>query len=161
VDIYLKLQPQGVEAYELKIALLEQLGKKAAIIPWLSQAAQNDQFNVTLRLLLADQYSRFDQPAKAEAIYLDLVQQTPKAEIFGKLSQMYKQPPGIRRHKARELINKKMDQAERKALPTTNQAKLQAQAMLAALKADPALTRDLRQVALPLLNDPKKELNHQ
>src|SRR5207249_5213053 len=46
VDAYLSLQPSGTEAYELKAALLERLGRTQDVLPALEQAAARDRFNV-------------------------------------------------------------------------------------------------------------------
>src|SRR5262249_31701078 len=53
LDAYLRLQPQGTEAYDLKIALLRRLHRDGDILPWLEQASANDHHNVALKLLLA------------------------------------------------------------------------------------------------------------
>jgi tetratricopeptide (TPR) repeat protein len=153
VDLYLKSQPPGVEGYELKIALLEKLDRSKDILPWLSQAAKNDKFNVNLRLLLAEQYDRQGQPGQAVALYLDLAKENPKTAIYSKLLQAYKK--GNNLVKALELINQKMDQVEGKDLVAANQAKLHVTALRAALQADPALAQSLVKIGLPLLNSNK------
>jgi len=64
VDGYLRLQPQGAEAYEMKIALLAKVGKSADAVPWLEQTTQADPFNVTVKSILAREYGKAGQHAR-------------------------------------------------------------------------------------------------
>src|SRR5207248_9083731 len=68
VEAYLKLQPQGTEAYDLKGALLGKLGRAAEVVPWLEQAAEADRYNVRLKMLLARAYAEARLADKAEQV---------------------------------------------------------------------------------------------
>jgi tetratricopeptide (TPR) repeat protein len=161
IDVYLKLQPQGTEAYALKIKLLDKLGQKNDILPWLNQAVQQDKFNVSLKMLLAEELHRHQQSTKAEQVYLDLLKENPKTEIYRQLFQIYKNTPGFGLIKAVDLINEKIAKTEGKHPLVSNQAKAQVKAILSALRESPALTHDLLKVALPLLSGSAKELDPQ
>jgi tetratricopeptide (TPR) repeat protein len=160
VNDYLKLQPQGLEAYELKLTLLEKLNKKQEVLPWLLKAADNDPFNVNLQLFLADWYQRDGQTQKAEMKYLKLAKESPRADIYVRLFGMYRKTPGSGLPKAVDLVNKTVEQTDDKDLASSNHARLQVKAMLAALHEDPSLTKDLLQAAMPLLQQ-KNELHIQ
>ena len=50
LDDYLRTQPQGMEAYELKIELLREMGKPGAVVTEMEAAAARDPFNNNLKL---------------------------------------------------------------------------------------------------------------
>jgi tetratricopeptide (TPR) repeat protein len=151
VDAYLRLQPQGTEAYELKIALLQNLQREAEIIPWLEEASARDHLNVALKLLLAGQYARSQRNDQAERLYQDLAAQSPTAEVYRGLFHLYKEAgrPGMER--ALALLNKSLGAPDPKEKGAPAVAPTQARAMIAALRDDPALAGELFQVALPRL----------
>ncbi len=151
INLYLKSRPPGTEAYELKIAVLEKLGKTKEILPWLDKAATDDAANLNLQVLLADQYVQRGLPAKGEALYVDLVKDHPKAEIYLKLFKVQQStsPKGLKA--ALDLVNQKVEQSYGKEAAGASKAKLHVKAMVAALKSEPALARSLLQVGLPLL----------
>src|SRR5262245_9524542 len=63
---YLRTQPQGTEAYERRIGLLEKLGRSIEVLPSLQSAAEADKFNIGLKLLLAAQYAKRGQQRTAK-----------------------------------------------------------------------------------------------
>src|SRR5262249_37448031 len=73
---------QGTEAYELKIALLKQLGRGEAVVPSLSAYGERDPQNLALRVLLGREYHRAGRVREAEDIYSKLADKTPTAEIY-------------------------------------------------------------------------------
>src|SRR6185369_15452436 len=79
---YLQMMPQGTDAYELMIGLLQKTKRDAEIVPMLEQAANKDTFNVGLRLLLAKQCTRAGQIAKAEKIYRDMAESGPSEQVY-------------------------------------------------------------------------------
>jgi len=90
LDEYLKTQPQAVKPYEMKISLLKQLGRERETLPALKAYAERDPFNVSLQLLLAQQYVREKQWAEAERRFQKLAE-TPSPEIYRALFDMYKE----------------------------------------------------------------------
>jgi tetratricopeptide (TPR) repeat protein len=151
VDAYLALQPQGLEAYELKIDLLRRLGcSKAEILARLKTHADKDRYNVGLRLLLAGQYQKAEQYADAKEIYDDLAKGTPNPEVYRGLFHLYL--------KAKHLgtILGLLDETFREAGKDENgrgktAAAARAQAMLAVLKDDKDLIKPLLEDAAEYL----------
>src|SRR5205823_14467068 len=82
LDGYLQMLPQGTDAYELKIDLLQKLRRDGEVLPWLEQAAAKDRFNIGLKLLLARQCARFDQADRAERLYRELTAASPTEEVY-------------------------------------------------------------------------------
>jgi tetratricopeptide (TPR) repeat protein len=146
LNAYLRLQPQGLEAYELKMALLQKLGRGAEILPWLEQASKGDPFNMNLKLLLARTYGSARQPEAAERLYLDLADKSPSADVFRGLFQLYRDQPSLGLGKALALLNGTLEQAKGKG-PVPGSVAARAAAMVAALRDDPALARDFVQAA--------------
>jgi tetratricopeptide (TPR) repeat protein len=89
LDEYLKTQPYGTEAYELRSTILQQLGRPQDILPGLKEFAQRDSFNVALHLLLARQYVQDGQPDAAEAEYKKLAETSPTPEVYRALFALY------------------------------------------------------------------------
>src|SRR5262249_36097941 len=77
IEIYLQTQPQGTEAYQRRIAILEAQGSAKEVLPSLQQAADADKYNVALKLLLAAQYAKRGHSQEAEEIYLALLKSSP------------------------------------------------------------------------------------
>src|SRR5207249_3637826 len=97
LDDYLQMLPQGTDAYELKIGLLQKLRRDAEVLPWLEEASAKDRFNVGLKMLLARQCVRLKQPAKAERIYRERAGAAPTEEVYRDLFLLYKDhhPQGL------------------------------------------------------------------
>ncbi len=147
LDAYLRRQPLGTEAYELKIALLDKLQRASEIVPWLEKAAATDQYNVGLKLLLAKHLALDKQLAQAEKVYLALADEAPTPEIYQGLFRVYQEDPAGSACTL-ELLNRTIAKASSKALvPGTVLASNQAKAMIAALRDDAALSKDLVRVA--------------
>jgi tetratricopeptide (TPR) repeat protein len=89
VNDYLRMQPQGVEGYEMKVRLLRQLDREGDILPQLGDASKADPHNTALKLLLARE-TRRTQPAQAEALYRELIKDSPSPEAFKGLLAVYK-----------------------------------------------------------------------
>lgn len=157
LDRYLQLQPTSLEPYELKLELLRQLQREREIIPWLEQAQQADQHNVNLKLLLAREYGRALRTKDAERLYLQLVGENPRAEIYKGLFQLYREEgtPGVAR--VLTLLNKTLaDARKRDDAAVGNQAALQGRAMLAALRDDAGLCKELFRAGLTALEQSKE-----
>jgi tetratricopeptide (TPR) repeat protein len=149
LDDYLAQLPQGLDAYEMKIALLHKTGRDADVLPWLEKASDKDQFNVGLKMLLARQCVHFEQAAKAERIYRDLAESAPTDEIYRELFRLYESQPARGGESVLTLLNTTMLNAMRKDDPLANNlAPAQARAMIEALRANPDLARPLVKTAV-------------
>src|SRR5207248_8929762 len=93
LDIYLHRQPLGTEAYELKVDLLGKLQRGGEIVPWLEKASAADQYNVSLRLLLAKHLALDKRLAQSEKLYLALAEEGPTPEIYQGLFRVYQEDP--------------------------------------------------------------------
>jgi tetratricopeptide (TPR) repeat protein len=151
LDDYLKTQPSGAEAYELRSTILEQLGRANDILPALKQFAERDGFNVALHLLLARQYAAAGQTANAEKVYLNLAAQSPTAEIYRGLFLLYRQRGQV--DHVVPLLDEALNRADKSSNPPAGdaQAAARARAMLTALRNDPELIRVLLRAAEPIL----------
>jgi tetratricopeptide (TPR) repeat protein len=146
LEQYLALMPQGTEAYELKIVLLQKLKRDADILPWLEQASTRDCFNVSLRLLWANQCARSGQFAAAEKIYRELADGTPTEAVYRELFLLYKdQHP-----KGAEVIVKLVNTAVEGAATRDGPGAAQAKAMVGALRENPAIARAVLPTAAAL-----------
>jgi tetratricopeptide (TPR) repeat protein len=144
VDDYLKTQPQGIEAYEMRIDILGQLGRQGEILPWLERRVEQDTHHKSLQLLLARQYARLGKPARAEPLFLKLIAQMPDAETYRSLFQLFAANPeqgGMPRvlEMFDEAVARSSDAVERKKPDPV--AAAQARGMLAALRDEPELAR--------------------
>jgi tetratricopeptide (TPR) repeat protein len=149
LDAYLRLQPQGLEAYELKIKLLQTLRRDAEILPWLEQASRADAFNVGLKLLLARSLVQGRQGEKAEKVYQELIGKSPTAEVYRGLFHLYQGEGKL--GKALDLINRTFQEAkEEKVGP--NPAGPQADAIIIALRDDRELAKNLVDVGYKQIN---------
>jgi tetratricopeptide (TPR) repeat protein len=148
LDNYLAILPQGTEAYDMKIALLERAGLQREILPWLEKASAKDQFNVSLKLLLARQCARLNQPARAEAIYGALTNSSPTEDLYRDLFKFYLEQPGRGPEFVLALVNNTLESALRKEnAPANNPAPAQARAMIGLLRGNAELSRPLVQTA--------------
>jgi tetratricopeptide (TPR) repeat protein len=144
VESYLRLLPQGLEAYELKIKLMKALHRDAEILPWLKQASQNDRFNVGLKLLLARSYTQAQQTLQAEKIYADLAAKAPSAEVYRGLFRLYVDERRLGPGRALILLDKTVADAKNPPpLNGVNLAPAQADAMVTALRDDAVLAGEL------------------
>jgi len=160
VDAYLRLQPQGTEPYDLKITLLQRLKRGAEILPWLEQASANDHHNVALKLLLAGQCARAGQSARAERIYEELARQEPTPDVYRGLFGLYQTDARLGMDRALTLLDKAFATSEKKENPVPEDpAPAQARAMIAALRDDADLAKDLLRAALPRLE--RDNLRHE
>jgi tetratricopeptide (TPR) repeat protein len=160
LDDYLKTQPSGAEAYELRSTILEQVGRSNEILPALEQFAQRDGFNVALHLLLARQYAVAGRTANAAEVYLKLANQSPTAEIFRGLFLLYRQQRQM--NQVVHLLDDALKLADKSGNPPAGdaQAAAKARAMLTALRDDPDCIRALLKAAEPALRG-GRELNPQ
>lgn len=91
LDEFLRTQPQGTEAYELKIKLLRRLGREGENVPALEAAANRDGQNAALHLLLAGQYAAAGKKEAAEALYQKLAREAPSPEVYRGLFTLYRE----------------------------------------------------------------------
>jgi tetratricopeptide (TPR) repeat protein len=149
VDLYLRTQPQGMEGYELKIALQRLLGLQRGVIPALKTASGRDPNNHPLKLLLAREYRKARKLREAEEIYRGLLEQEGTAEVYRGLFALYRDmgQAGI------ELILERFDRAVRgglgngKDMGNESQA-AQARAMLTVIRDDKELVGLLLSAAI-------------
>jgi tetratricopeptide (TPR) repeat protein len=158
IDAYLATRPTGIEAYQIKIQLLERLGKAPQIFPWLDQASKNDPFNNALRLLLADRYVQAKQFANAERVYLEMHARAPDVEAYRSLFRIYKQEGGPGMEKLLQMLNRTIEQAA--AAGVQNIAVLQGRPMLTVLQEDTDLGKQLTRHAQERI-DTRKDLKWQ
>ena len=148
LDSYLALLPQGIDAHEMKITLLEKMGKDGEILPWLEKASKQDPFNVGLKLLLARQCVSLNQAAQAERIYRDMADTAPTEEIYSGLFSLYEKQPDRGPDYVLALVSTTMESALRKDNPLANNpAPAQARAMMSTLRASAELSRPLVKAA--------------
>ncbi|MCI0460980.1 MAG: tetratricopeptide repeat protein [Gemmataceae bacterium] len=147
LDTYLKLQPQGTEAYEMKMGLLGRLNRQKELLPWLEQAAASDRYNVGLKLLLARQYVKGGQPAQAEKVYVELAEKGPAPEVYQALFRLYHNEPALGLGKILTTLDATFTVASNKDHPGQPVAAAQARGMLVALREDPPLAQELLQAA--------------
>jgi tetratricopeptide (TPR) repeat protein len=146
LDAYLKLQPQGLEPYELKIALLKKLNRQKEIVPAIEAYVANDRFNTGLKLLLARQYEAFGSFQKAEDIFLDLQRGTPNADLYRGLFRLYKNAG--RMGQVLKLLDRDLREATGKDNPAgKSAASARARYMLLVLRDEPALVGPLLEAA--------------
>lgn len=157
VDAYLRRQPLGTEAYEMKVNLLTRLKRTDEIVPWLETASVADRYNMGVKLLLAKQCAQTKRLAQAEKAYLALAEEAPSEEVYQGLFRVYQQDAaGSLRTLA--LVNRTLEQAAQKPItPMSAQAATQAKTMIAALREDGALAKDLVRAAYRQI-EPQKAL---
>jgi tetratricopeptide (TPR) repeat protein len=151
-NAYLVLQPQGLQAYELKIELLDRLDRANEILPWLEKASTRDHFNVGLCMLLARQYACRGQLARAEDIYQKLGEDNPQPEIYSKLFKLYRKTPGAGMPRVLAVMDRNLA-AMRGPEPAAARAKGQARAMVDAVRRDKELTGELLKTGLSRLGE--------
>lgn len=145
LDDYLRLQPPGLDAYEMKIALLDRLKRGGEALPWLEQTARADKHNTGLQLLLAREYGRAKQHDQAEALYLRLAEASPAGEAYRGLFHLWQQRGQTDRILA--TLDKMVETATaKKQEPGAHLSAARAKAMIAALREDGELAKGLVQV---------------
>lgn len=139
LDRFLLTEPAGAEPYELKIRLLEKLGRSGEVLKALQEASARDRHNVPLKLLLARQYVRGRQARLAEQVYAELVAESPTPEVYRGLFNLYRQE-----RRMLEVLNQ-LDQAVAAAGDGSagSSAGIKARAMIAAVRDDAELARAL------------------
>lgn len=143
VDAYLRRQPLGTEAYELKIDLLQKLQRSGEILAWLEQASAADPHNRGVKLLLAKQHAQERRLAQAEKVYLALAEESPTEEVYQGLFRVYQQD-AAGSARTLELLNRTIAAASAKPISAQSaQASSRAKAMIAAVRDDAALAKDL------------------
>jgi tetratricopeptide (TPR) repeat protein len=138
LDHFLLTEPPGTEPYELKIRILDKLGRSGEIIKALQDASSRDRHNVPLKLLLARQYVRGGQLRRAEGVYTDLLAESPTPEVYQGFFNLYRQ-----QRRMPDVLNL-LDQTVAAATDSTSgssnpSAKIKARAMIGALRNDPEL----------------------
>jgi tetratricopeptide (TPR) repeat protein len=144
VDAYLRMQPLSIEPYEMKIELMRRLKQETALLPWLEQSAEADRHNTGLRLLLAREYSRSGQTARAEQVYGELAKSSPGVEIYRGWFPLYQTDAGRILTMLDQAVAQTVGSDER---PGAALAGAQAKAMVGALREEGELARQLVQVA--------------
>lgn len=156
IDAYLQTQPLSTDPYEMKVTLLRRLQKTEAIVPWLEETATRDRFNTGLQLLLAKEYAQAKLAKKSEAIYLKLAEDSPSADLYRGLFQLYKDegPAGMAR--TLDMLDTTIEKTMRKDGPPPISAVNHAKAMIAALREDGELARKLVDTAFRRkMNEPE------
>ncbi len=156
VDDYLRTQPQALEAYEMRIDILGQLGRQGEVLSWLERCVQNDTHHKSLQLLLAKQYARLGKPALAAPLYLKIIDELPDPETYRALFQLYsanREMGGMLRvlDLFDEAVGRSSDSAEKKKADVVPAA--QTRAMLAALRDDADLSKGLVNEAIGRMRD--------
>ena len=142
LDEYLRTQPLETDGYELKVALQRKLGRDAAVVPDLEAASGQDAQNPALKVLLAREYQRAGRKADAARVYLDLAKDSPNADVYRKLFDLY-QDAG-RTGAVLDLLNADLAAAsDRPDKPGDASAAARARAMLQALRGDGDLIKKL------------------
>lgn len=159
IEQYLRSQPQGMEGYELRIKLQKELGREADIVKSLEQSARADHNNQALQLLLAREYRKAGQLRQAELIYRELLKQSPAAEVYRGLFQLFKdegergasllldeldQAIGQASGEIGNVKKGEMNEAQREE---AQRAAVRARAMLLVLRDDAELVKSLLPVA--------------
>jgi tetratricopeptide (TPR) repeat protein len=143
LDRYLETQPPGTDAYELKVAVLEKLGKEAVVVPQLEFYARREPHNLALQLLLADRYVKARRWREAENRYLAVAGESPRPEVYRGLFKLYQlqdeQAPGDPSPRLREALHL-FDEALAAAA--------RARAMLAVFREDGALVKAMLPIAV-------------
>jgi tetratricopeptide (TPR) repeat protein len=147
VEDYLKTQPLGTEAYEMKIDLLRWLKQTDGIVAWLEEAARRDKWNTALQLILARELGRARQNDRAEKLYTKLAEESPSAEIYRGLFGLYRQQGAEGMQRVLMKLNRAMEKTNNDDVPAPVGNAAHARAMIGALRDDAELAKDLVGVA--------------
>jgi tetratricopeptide (TPR) repeat protein len=142
LDAYLRTQPLGVDAYEMKIKVLQRMKKDADIVPWLEQSAKRDAYNVSLQLVLARECGKARQVGRAEQIYRTVADTSPSPELYRGWLRLYVGDNSGNMAVGLKQLDQTIARAANKAQPD-NVAAQQAKAIIAALREDGDLAQSL------------------
>lgn len=154
---YLGLQPPGAEAYVLKIDLLERLNRGADVLPELRKHSEADAHNVALQVLVAEQCVKARQWPEAERRYGRLVAESPTADVYRGLFNLYKVQGPARVREILVLLDQSLAEAtakDRQQASSVNRAR----AMLTVLRDDPELLKVLLPLAVREIGGRDKHL---
>jgi tetratricopeptide (TPR) repeat protein len=90
LEDYLKTQPQGTEAYDQLIDLLNRLGRGGEVLPALERYAAADAQNQPLQLLLGRRYDQAGRRAEAERLYQEELKKSVSADVYRGLFALYR-----------------------------------------------------------------------
>ncbi|MCS6851895.1 MAG: tetratricopeptide repeat protein [Gemmataceae bacterium] len=142
LDEYLKTQPPGAEAYQLRCQLLRRLGRALEVIPSLQHWADRDVFNVALQLLLAEELTRERHYAAAEARYQKLLADRPTPEVYRGLFRLYHAQR--RMDRVLDMLDGALAAARPGEQPAAAEpAAVRARGMVLVLRDEPALVQAL------------------
>jgi tetratricopeptide (TPR) repeat protein len=155
LEQYLTLQPQGTEAYELKIKLMQEAGRADQVLAELKKDADRDSHNLALQLLLAGQYAKEKHRDEAEDRFKNVIRESPSADAYRGLFALYKEED-----KASEVLDLLDTALKNAAPPKPNEqphpgramAAVSSRSMLAVLRDDADLVRMLLRIADQELN---------
>ncbi|MGE3807642.1 MAG: tetratricopeptide repeat protein, partial [Gemmataceae bacterium] len=146
LDSYLKSQPQAVDAYELKIEVLEQLGRKNEVLPMLKSYAERDVHNLALQLLVAGRFAKEKEFAEAEKRFLGVVSESPSPEAYLGLFSLFQAENKM--DKAVEMLDGSLAKARgNDKTPADASSALRARTMLGVLRDHPELVKAVLLVA--------------
>lgn len=148
LETYLQSQPQATDGYELRIDLQRRLGRDAEVVRTLEASSGHDPHNTSLKLLLAREYRKVGRSSEAERIYKAVLEHHLAPEVYRGLFDLYREQgyPGLVAllHTLDDALKTATDE-DRSA--SAVQAK-RARAMLAVLREDPALVKQVLPVAI-------------
>jgi tetratricopeptide (TPR) repeat protein len=152
LDNYLRGLPQGTDAYELKIAILQKLGRVAEVVPWLEKASNQDRFNVALKLLLGRHYARAGRVDQAEKLYRDLAEASPSEELYRDLFLLYVQHLPNGAEMCVKMLNAAIESSAGKDHPLAGgTSPTQARTMIGAVRENANLAVPLLKAGIALL----------
>jgi tetratricopeptide (TPR) repeat protein len=147
LDLYLKAQPSGLEAYQMRIDLQRKLGHDP--LPDLKTASDQDINNLPLRLLLAQELAQAGQLAKAALLYEELAKSSTDVAIYRGMCELYAKDLVSGPRKLLARLNHAISAAVGKDedIGDANQA-AHARSMLQALREQPELVRAMLRLAV-------------
>ena len=157
LDEFLRSRPQGMDGYEMKIALLRKLNRAGDVVTELAAAAERDNFNLALKLLLARECRKAGQAKRAETIYNSLTRENPTVEVYRGIFDLCKDDGAAGAARALEMFDETVKKADKEGASTEA---AQARAMLGALRDDAELVKLLLPVVRQRLQT-EKELTYQ
>lgn len=150
LENYLRTQPQSVEAYELKVTLLKQLGRTDEIVPTLRAATERDPHNLALRVFLAQHYAEAGFPRQAEDLYKALSERSPTAEVYRGLFTLYHHERRL--EEALQLLDAAVGKSAKKDNATTaTEGTARARVMIQVIREDSNLAKAFLPVAHQLV----------
>lgn len=155
VDAYLRTQPLGLEAYEMKIDLLQKLKQTDGLVAWLEDAARRDANNAGLQLLLAKEYARGRQTTKAEQLFKKLAEESPSAELYRGLFQLHQQQGAAGMARVLAMLDNVIAKVSQEDRAGPSSTLTHARAMVAAVRDDAELAKELVQTAFT--QSPRKD----